>query len=251
MKRIATILALTLSLLSACATPTKVGLTSALTPTITTIDLGIANVFLVSGQRHLLIDSGSASTHDELIEALNAHGVSPSSLSAVILTHGHADHAGGAAMLHRRFKVPIIVAQGDEPMLKAGKNRPLKPIGVLAHIIRPFVDDPFDSTTPQVIVSAPTSLKPWGVEGQIIPAPGHTPGALIVRLQDGRSLVGDALRSSVLNDACPEVHFFHDDAHAAHKQIASWLPEATTIYVGHGGPLEAQQVRRWYAQAAR
>jgi len=242
------ILSLTIVLLSACATPAKVQLHDASSPTITTIDLGIANVFLVSGQRHLLIDSGSASTHDALIDALTQRGVSPSQLSAVILTHGHADHAGGAAMLHRRFKVPIIVAKGDEPMLKSGKNRPLKPIGFLAHIIRPFVDDPFDSTIPELIIPEPTSLQPWGVAGQIIPAPGHTPGALIVRLSDGRTLAGDALRSSVLNDACPEVHFFHDDATAAHAQLGSWLPQATTIYVGHGGPLDAKVVRRWYAR---
>lgn len=229
-----------------CASLPKAKLKNADAPSVQLIDLGIANVFLVSGARHILIDSGSDGSQEELFEALDELGVKPASLAAVVLTHGHADHAGGAAALQRRYRVPIIAAKGDEPMLSKGKNRPLKPIGFLAHVIRPFVDDPYKPLTADLVIEQPLDLAPYGVQGYAIPAPGHTPGALVVRLADGRTFAGDALRSHVLFSSCPETHFFHDDAEAALAQIATWLPGATTIFVGHGGPLDAKDVRQWF-----
>ena len=220
-------------------------------PVVETLDLGIANAFIVMGQRPILVDTGADSTRDKLVQALRARGVEPSSLALVILTHGHADHAGGAAMLQRDYGVPVLAGMADEAMLMAGKNSPLKPLSVMARLIKPFVDDPFEPISPAFLIDSPFDLSSLGVRGQVLPMPGHTPGSLIVRLEDGRTLVGDALGGGAMGGALwpssPKTHYFHDHADEAHRQIATWLDGATTIYVGHGGPLSAQDVRRWHA----
>ena len=58
------------------------------------------NVSLFSGQHHLLVDAGVASTPaDCIIPALQRLGLSPRGLDWLICTHAHADHLGGIAAL--------------------------------------------------------------------------------------------------------------------------------------------------------
>jgi glyoxylase-like metal-dependent hydrolase (beta-lactamase superfamily II) len=42
-----------------------------------------------------------------------------------------------------------------------------------------------------LVVREPLDLAPWGVAGRVVPMPGHTPGSLVVVLDDGRAFVGD------------------------------------------------------------
>ncbi len=60
-----------------------------------------ANLVLVTGERPVLVDTGSASpASDARTRAFLAeHGLAPGDLAWVALTHFHVDHAGGAAAL--------------------------------------------------------------------------------------------------------------------------------------------------------
>ncbi len=73
-------------------------------PTILTLDLnfqnipGVIGVYLLPHQKGaLLIESGPASTLQNLINALEQQGFSPSDITDVFLTHIHLDHAGAAS----------------------------------------------------------------------------------------------------------------------------------------------------------
>lgn len=59
-----------------------------------------------SGSTRLLIDCGLSSGR-ELERRLLARGLHCSDLSAIVLTHEHADHVGCAATLARRHNVPV------------------------------------------------------------------------------------------------------------------------------------------------
>ena len=58
----------------------------------------------------LLIDCGV--NIKTLTERLAQLGVAPTELDAVLVTHEHSDHIGGAGPLGRRFKLPIFLTAG-------------------------------------------------------------------------------------------------------------------------------------------
>lgn len=64
------------------------------------------NCTLVEGRRgRLLIDCGLSAR--ETARRLELVGCGPRSIDAVLVSHEHADHVGGAAQLSRRFGMPI------------------------------------------------------------------------------------------------------------------------------------------------
>ncbi|HEX6290680.1 MAG TPA: MBL fold metallo-hydrolase [Herpetosiphonaceae bacterium] len=76
------------------------------------------NAFLVrTTAGAFLIDAGlSART---LERVLRQHNVEPSTLTAIVLSHEHHDHAQGAGPLARRYNVPIVCTSGTAQALGA------------------------------------------------------------------------------------------------------------------------------------
>jgi glyoxylase-like metal-dependent hydrolase (beta-lactamase superfamily II) len=69
---------------------------------------GFSSVYLVgSPQDALIVDSYLAQTAPALIASLEAAGVRPGRVRAVVVTHGHPDHYGGAAALAAWSRAPI------------------------------------------------------------------------------------------------------------------------------------------------
>ncbi len=69
------------------------------------------NALLVeAGSTRLLIDCGFSAT--EAASRLQRIGVEPGSLTAILVTHEHDDHAGGVARLSRRYQVPVWMTAG-------------------------------------------------------------------------------------------------------------------------------------------
>lgn len=58
-----------------------------------------------SGNTHLLIDAGVSGT--KVVRELEKIGVSPGDLSAILITHEHADHIAGVGVLSRRYNLPV------------------------------------------------------------------------------------------------------------------------------------------------
>ena len=214
-------------------------------PRVQALDLGIANAYVVYGRRPILIDSGTADEAPRLVKDLDGLGIRRGELALIVLTHGHADHGGGAKRIHDDWHAPIVAGAGDVAMLQSGHNRPLKPMSVTARLLRPFVDKSFIPYTPDIVASGPIDLRPYGVDARIIPAPGHTPGSQVVLLDDGDAFMGDLLLGGYLGGAMfagsPGTHYFHDDRAHAEAQICVVIKSgARRLYLGHGGPVAAQ-----------
>ena len=65
------------------------------------------NAILVrNGDTAVLVDDGFAPR--TLLSRLRQAGVSPEEISAILLTHEHGDHAGGARAFARRYGIPLI-----------------------------------------------------------------------------------------------------------------------------------------------
>lgn len=62
----------------------------------------------MSGEKSsILIDAGLSGI--EIERRMSAKGLSPDSLSAIVVTHEHTDHVKGAGILSRRFNVPVYI----------------------------------------------------------------------------------------------------------------------------------------------
>lgn len=229
------------------ATPLATRATDA--PTVVQIVLPMSNAYLIKAQRPVLIDSGGPEDAEKIVEALTRAGVAPRDLGLILLTHGHADHAGAARRLHALTGAPIALGAEDEAMTAVGRNGKLDPVGIEAWMIRPFVSPPFPPFRPDIRVEKQLDLAPWGVAGRAIALPGHTPGSLAILLDDHSAFVGDLMRGGSmggrLNPHAPHDHYFQPDLARAHRDICALLDRGVeTFYVGHGGPLDRAAVQK-------
>lgn len=62
------------------------------------------------GKTLLLIDCGFGL--NDTVARLAHHGVEPDALTAILITHEHDDHAGGAARVARKFNLPVWMTHG-------------------------------------------------------------------------------------------------------------------------------------------
>jgi glyoxylase-like metal-dependent hydrolase (beta-lactamase superfamily II) len=240
-------LALSLLLCVACAHPAANATAAA--PAIYRGTRNFTNHYLVVGQRVVVVDSGRPGRAKWIDRELERVGRTPLDVTLVVLTHAHGDHAGSAKALQERLDVPVAVGVGDEPTLAQGHNPPLRPASRLGKALRPFIRKKFPPMLPDVVVRQPLDLRPYGVDGEIVPVGGHTPGSLAVVLRSGEVLSGDLVRGRLPARHRPVEHFFQDDVTAAHAAIAALLARgARFFHPGHGGPLSAADVKAWLAK---
>ncbi|TMD88004.1 MAG: MBL fold metallo-hydrolase [Chloroflexi bacterium] len=71
------------------------------------------HVYLIDGGSELaLIDVGAGMGAAGIIENVKREGFDPARIRHVVLTHGHGDHAGGAARMRKLLGEPAIYASG-------------------------------------------------------------------------------------------------------------------------------------------
>jgi hydroxyacylglutathione hydrolase len=217
---------------------------------IVQIPLQLSNVYLVKAKVPVLVDTGTLGDFEDLTHALGENGVWPGRLGLIIVTHGHADHAGLAALLHQRSLAPIVLGAGDVPAARNGHNDPLIPTGTTGALLRPLIPTIFPEFQPDIVVGEPLDLRPWGIDGQVIAMPGHTPGSVVVLLANHSAFVGDMMLGGALGGAVfahsPGEHYYQADPARNRRNIQTLLDMGVeTFYLGHGGPVRREDVVKW------
>jgi len=207
------------------------------------------NAYIVRGERSIIVDTGVPGYGPRILKTMSRHGIRPEDISLIIITHGHHDHTGSAAYLREKTGASVAIHRSDVEALRTGINPPLRGVGgkgrfmvALSKMIKmPAVQ----GVEPQILVDQEMDLADYGIEGKIIPAPGHTAGSISVLLAGGCALVGDMIFGGLVRKHSPGFPYFCQDAEAASKSIADIIDRKPKIfYAGHGGPFTGGQVWR-------
>ena len=217
-------------------------------PAIYPIRLKISMAYIVLAERAVLVDTGSAGEEEQVLRGLRRFNVSPERVGLLLHTHAHTDHAGSTRALRERLRVPAAVHAADAGKMRVGDSSPLVPLRLSSRIMSLFLDPRFPAVEPDLIVEEGYSLKEFGIPATVVHTPGHTPGSISVLFDDGRAIAGDLMMGGWLGGAYrreePGYHYYAEDVGELRRSIRKLLERgAKTIYLGHGGPLDAARVR--------
>lgn len=185
--------------------------------------------------------------------------------SAIVLTHGHFDHVGGASDLAQAWSIPIYAHPLEFPYLTGEKEYPAPHLsagggssGGWMTLLSPlYPRGPVNlSRYLHPLATGPGAGEITPVEGwEIIPTPGHTPGHIsLFRSSDMALLVGDAFCTTKPESffeaalaQTPELHgppaYFTADPRQAARSIrvlADLHPRI--VAAGHGRPLAGAEL---------
>ena len=138
-------------------------------------------------------------------------------------THCHIDHVLGNYFVKEKYKVPFLIHQKDEPVLKAVKS--YAPNYGFASYTEALPDKYIDEN--DVIEFGTTALK-------VLFLPGHAPGHVGFYHEESLSLIsGDVLfEQSIGRTDLPGGNF--DILINSIQQKIFALPDDVTVYPGHG-----------------
>jgi glyoxylase-like metal-dependent hydrolase (beta-lactamase superfamily II) len=217
-------------------------------PNVFEITLRRVRAHLIVEDGLTLIDAGLPNSVSAIDRAITALGHSPTELRRVVCTHGHFDHAGGAAEFAGRDGVEVLIHQADLANL---------PLTVPAAVRRPG-RRLFVALTP--LPARATALRDGDelpVLGglHVVHVPGHTPGSICLYAPRDRILfVGDALQAR-LGRVGFASRLYSDDwagARASMKRLAEL--DVETIVFSHYPPWRDDAnglLRRLAARAAQ
>jgi glyoxylase-like metal-dependent hydrolase (beta-lactamase superfamily II) len=127
---------------------------------------------VVSSEGLILIDSGLAPDAGPLKTEMAKLGLDWKRVRAILLTHAHGDHTGGAQSLRQETGARVYAGAGDAAVLSAGGPREafFSTFHMPDHAPRP--------TTVDVELRGGETIAVSDVRVQAIAAPGHTPGIM-------------------------------------------------------------------------
>jgi hydroxyacylglutathione hydrolase len=223
--------------------------------TVIQIDTGrFTNAFLIREDMGcVLVDTGNPGKADRILERLAKRGVAPDDIHLILLTHGHTDHFGSAAVLRAQTGAPVAIHALDAEAVRKGIHQPdsLRPtwrliaplvrISALRNLVVPERAPAFE---PDIVFEGEWRLDEYGVAGRVIPTSGHTPGSVSVLLDSGDAIVGDMVIGGFLRllrqPRLPIVAWDLEQNWGSIRRFLDLLPRI--VYTGHGGPFKAEDL---------
>lgn len=143
------------------------------------------HVYLVtSSGGHILIDSGVGLDVYRILDNIRQDGLDPSDVKHLILTHSHADHAGGAAELKKKLGATVYIAEPEAHLLRSSDLMDQGLDIAIEDGIYPS-DFRFVNCDPDVVLEDGQILTigEWSID--VILTPGHSKGATCFLFRKG------------------------------------------------------------------
>ena len=123
---------------------------------------------LTSPRGHVLIDTLYGPYSDKMLDNIRALGFDPKDIKLVVITHGHFDHAGGAARLKALLEPQTRFAMSREGWREAAEAAAQSAGGARA----------WTMIEPDLVISDGQILTAGDVTIQAFETPGHTMGTV-------------------------------------------------------------------------
>jgi glyoxylase-like metal-dependent hydrolase (beta-lactamase superfamily II) len=194
--------------------------------------------YLLEGPRPVLVETGSQSSVEVLLDALAALGVGADDLAGVVVTHIHLDHAGGVGDVAKAFPGATVYVheKGARHLVD-----PVKLVDSAARVYGPLLDSLYGRLLPTQAdrIHVLADLEEIDVGGgrtlTSVDSPGHAKHHLA--LHDSRSgllFAGDAVGvrlpdAGVLRPATPPPDFDLDLAMRSLRRFAERRPSGIAL----------------------
>jgi glyoxylase-like metal-dependent hydrolase (beta-lactamase superfamily II) len=204
---------------------------------------------------YLLIDTDFPKHWRLFNKKLANLGIATSDIKYLLLTHHHDDHAGFAAELVHSTGCQVIAHRNaSSPLMQGKSEETIKPVNRRIQIVftlyallfhRKCEFPPLRLSDRDILIEGDndSSLKGIGIDGVILPTPGHTRDSISVLLSDGSTFVGDAAMNFLRWTGVRHRPIYIEDINTVYE---SWrkLRErgAKVIYPSHGRPFSATEL---------
>ena len=226
-------------------------------PGVAYLTTAIVNVYFVDGPNGswTLVDTGVPHFTDKVKSAAEKrYGKTPP--SAIVLTHGHFDHAGSALALSDAWNAPVYAHRLELPYLTGRSDYPPQDptIGGAISFLSRFFSTEGMNLGDRVRDLPPDGEVPGLPDWVWHATPGHSPGHVsLFRPKDKTLLAGDAFATVNMDSfACfaarkqeiarPPAPFNYDwaAAHASVQRLTGLKP--LVVGSGHGVPMTGRAV---------
>lgn len=156
-----------------------------------------SHVYLVNGGSEMaLIDAGVGTGMVKILENIRSHGLDPERIRALLLTHVHADHAGGAAAWQEALPgLRVMVSRDVAGVVREGDEEAIcLELGKKAGYYAP--DYVFQPCPVEVELKESDEVQVGELRLRVLETPGHSAGHLAFVMEDaGRTYLfsGDTL----------------------------------------------------------
>ena len=223
------------------------------------------NLYLVEdGGAVTFVDTGFPGYAPMARDGLSDLGYAASDVKAIVLTHTHSDHIGGARELASETGAPVFVHE-NEAGIATGTGRPVAPTSFLLALWRPtmlrFVRHAISNggigqpTVTDVTTYSDGEVLDVPGKPRLVFCPGHSKGHCAVLLEQQRVLFcGDALAmlATHTGQTGPMLHPFNEDGDKARESLSVLDGlEADIVLPGHGEPFRDSPQKAVLVAASR
>lgn len=216
---------------------------------------GMVNAYVIqSGSGVILVDAGLPNCEARVAKSLARLGLEFRDVDLIIVTHGHFDHAGNAAVLRKLCNAPVLIHKREAIYCAGEEKMMLCPTGWVGKLLlrSGAPQSPFEFFTPELTIDGNDSfdLKPYGISGYVTPTPGHTPGSISVVLENGHTFVSDLVASGLgLGGIIPTGIAKRPPFEERPDQVATELERLLTdgarhFHLGHGFKLGSRAIEK-------
>lgn len=223
---------------------------------IVQIPMMSSNAYVVAnGRNAILIDAGMNKKGRKILAALKEMPLSLQNIQLIIPTHTHYDHCGGLKVLQEITGAKVLVHQTEASCLEQGYCEfpkgtmwfPKITSAIGRSIGKKFGEYP--PVVPDILISKKFDLQPYGIDGYVLPTPGHTAGSLTVVIEDNHAIVGDTIFNIFKHSVYPPYANDQEGLLKSWKQLLEIGCEH--FYPAHGKPFTRERLQRTYAEKKR